>query len=115
MATAKDRPPNARSQARAARRWLPIALMIVILGPLAACSGPAPAPTATAPPLASELVFYDWAEDMPQSILEAFTAEYGVKVSYLTYQSQEEALENMRSSQVYDMAGIENEYIPPLG
>ena len=71
-------------------------------------------PTPTPPPLARELIFYDWEGDMPQSVLDSFTQEYGVKVNYLTYESQEEAIENMRTGQVYDLVTLESRFIPLL-
>jgi len=89
-------------------------LLTMALGLLPACTSSAQAPTATAAPLATKLIFYNWAEDMPQSVFDAFTAEYGVKVTYLTYQSQEEALQNIQAGQIYDVAVIENEYVPVL-
>jgi len=81
---------------------------------LAAFGMPGPPPTPTPEPLAEELIFYNWADYMPQSTLDAFTEEYGVKITYLTYDTQEEAVENMRAGEVYDVAIIENEFIPTL-
>jgi spermidine/putrescine transport system substrate-binding protein len=61
------------------------------------------------------LVLYSWEAYMPQPILDAFAAEYGVTVSVLTYNSQEEAMANIRSGAVaYDIATIENVFIPQL-
>jgi spermidine/putrescine transport system substrate-binding protein len=57
-------------------------------------------PIPTPPPLAKELVLYDWAGYMPQSVLDAFTEEYGVEVSYLVYETQEEAIKKMRAGEV---------------
>jgi spermidine/putrescine transport system substrate-binding protein len=37
------------------------------------------------PALAKELVFYNWVDDMPSSVLDAFTKEFGVKVNYITF------------------------------
>ncbi|MFN8494042.1 MAG: spermidine/putrescine ABC transporter substrate-binding protein [Caldilineaceae bacterium] len=71
-------------------------------------------PTATPAPFAQELILYDWADYMPQSILDAFTAEYGIKVSYQTYTSQEEAVKSLRANQVYDVVILDNDFIPPL-
>jgi spermidine/putrescine transport system substrate-binding protein len=65
-------------------------------------------------PLAKELIFYDWEEDMPQSVLDAFTQEYGVQIKYLVYESQEEAIENMRAGEVYDVVVMESRYVPLL-
>ncbi|NTU54803.1 MAG: spermidine/putrescine ABC transporter substrate-binding protein, partial [Anaerolineales bacterium] len=53
-------------------------------------------------------------EDMPQSVLDAFTAEYGVKVKYLVYESQEEAIANMHAGETYDVVVMESRYIPLL-
>jgi spermidine/putrescine transport system substrate-binding protein len=58
--------------------------------------------------------YYGYAEDMPQSVLDAFTKEFGVKIHYLPYQSPEESKENIRAGKVYDVAAIENQLIPPL-
>ena len=71
-------------------------------------------PNKTAPTLAKELVFYNWVDDMPRSVLDAFTKEYGVKVNYITFESQEEAVENIQKGQVYDVAVLENPFIPLL-
>lgn len=81
---------------------------------LASCSTPPPRSIPSSPPLAKELVFYDWAEDMPETVLDAFTAEYGIKVTYLTYETQDESLTNLRAGKVYDVVIIDNDYIPGL-
>jgi len=82
---------------------------------LAACRSPTPPPSTPTPvTLATELVFYDWDEDMPQSVLDAFTEEYGVKINYLIYESQEEAIENMEAGQIYDVVVMESRFIPLL-
>jgi spermidine/putrescine transport system substrate-binding protein len=60
------------------------------------------------------LILYNWAEYMPQSVLDAFTAEYGVKVTYLTYGSMEEAVAQVRTGQVYDVVVIENNNVRHL-
>jgi spermidine/putrescine transport system substrate-binding protein len=89
-------------------------LAIVMLSLLAACGNPTPPPTATLPPLAEELVFYDWAEDAIVTVFEDFTEEYGVRIKYVTYESPEEAVENIRAGEVYDVVVLENQYIPSL-
>lgn len=83
---------------------------------LPSACGPAstPEPTPTPIPLAKELVFYDWEGDMPQSILDAFTEEYGVKINYLVYESQEEAIANIQAGQIYDVVVMESRFIPML-
>jgi spermidine/putrescine transport system substrate-binding protein len=51
---------------------------------------------------------------MPQTILDSFTTEYGVKVNYQTYESQEEAVENLRAGQRYDVVILDYEFLPAL-
>jgi len=70
---------------------------------------PAPAPTPD-----SELILYGWEGDMPQSVLDAFAQEYGVKVTYEVYESQEEAIANMKAGRVYDVVTMESRFIPML-
>ena len=74
------------------------------------------APPATPPPpsLSAELIFYDWTDDMPQSVLDAFTQEYGVKVIYRAYESEDDPAKNVRAGQVYDVVAIANRFIPGL-
>ena len=78
---------------------------------LTACDNSTPSAPA---PLAQELTFYDWAGDMPQSVLDAFTREYGVKVNYLSYESQEDAIANLRAGQVYDVVVVETRSVAIL-
>lgn len=96
-------------------RWPWTALAVALLGGLVACGSPAASPVPTpAPPLAKALVLYNWAGYMPQSVLDAFTAEYGVNVIYEIYETQEDAVEAMRAGQVYDVVVMGNEFIPAL-
>lgn len=89
-----------------------IILLLVLSTLLLACAQALP--VITPEPLAQELVLYDWADYMPQSILDAFTAEYGIKVHYQTYDTQEEAVKNLRANQTYDVVILDNDFIPPL-
>ncbi len=89
-------------------------LALLCAGILVACGTPTPLPKPTPPPLASELVLYGWEDDLPQSVLDAFTREFGVKVNYEFYDSQEIAIENLRAGKVYDVATIETRFIPSL-
>ena len=94
-------------------RMILILFLFILLagcGAVAASAPPAPAP----PPLAEELVFYDWSEDSIETVFEAFTEEYGVKIKYVTYLSTEEAVENMRAGEVYDIVVMENQFVPTL-
>ena len=74
--------------------------------------GAAPVTTPTPPPLAEELIVYGWAEELSQSVIDDFTSEYGVKVSYVTYESMEEALANLQAGEVYDVVNLDNRFIP---
>jgi spermidine/putrescine transport system substrate-binding protein len=64
--------------------------------------------------MAEELLFYDWADDGIAEVFEAFTEEYGVKITYLSYEYQEDAVANMRAGEVYDVVVMENQFIPAL-
>lgn len=87
-------------------------LMLLLL---AACGTSTPPPTTpTSIPLAKEIFFRDWEGDMPQSVLDAFTAEYGIKVNYVIYESQEEAIEDIKAGQTYDVVVMESRLIPLL-
>ncbi len=95
-------------------RLLTTILAAVVLTLPVACGSLLPVPTPTPPSLAEELIFYDWEEDMPQSILDAFTEEYGIKIIYLTYEDQNEAAANIRAGEVYDVVVFDNDFIPQL-
>ncbi len=92
---------------------LVIGLLFLIANRLTACrpNGLTSPFTAKGP---QELVFYDWVDDMPQSVLDAFREEYGIKITYLTYDSQEEAIQNLQAGKIYDVVVMGNEHIPPL-
>ena len=51
---------------------------------------------------------------MPQSVMDAFTEEYGIKVNYIYYESQEEAVDNIRAGKEYDLVVLPPELIPAL-
>lgn len=93
-----------------------ILLSLLTMTLITACISPTPPPalTPTANPLAQEIIFYSWAEDVRQSALDMFTEEYGVKVKYVGYESQEEAIANIRAGQIYDVVLIESRFIPQL-
>lgn len=87
------------------------AILIVLVG----CGAQAaPAPTSTPPQLAEELVLYDWSEDQIETVFDEFAEEYGVKITYVTFDSTEEAVEKLRAGQVYDIVVMENQFIPAL-
>jgi spermidine/putrescine transport system substrate-binding protein len=80
-------------------------LLFVVLLP--ACGAPSPEPV-------TPLVYRDWADVMPRAVLEAFTAETGIPITYLSYETQEEAVAEMRAGQAFDVVVLENQLIPPL-
>ncbi len=92
-------------------RWLMVGLILALL---VACGRPPAPATPTAPPLAEELIFYNWPEDVPGSVLEDFTAEYGVRVSYQTFDSFEEAVTRIRAGEIYDVVNLDSRFIPAL-
>jgi len=90
-----------------------ITISVLILASLLGCQAETTLPP-TPPPLAKTLLFYDWAGYMPQAVLDAFQAEYGVEVTYLVYETQEEAIANMRAGEVYDVVVMGDPFIPQL-
>ena len=94
----------------AATLWGLLGLAVILA---TACDDSKPPPPLAPPPM-RELVYYDWADDMPQAVFDAFTAEYGIKVKYVTYASGEEAVANLRAGKVYDVVAVETQDIPAL-
>jgi len=95
------------------RTWLVVPCGLLLLCLLHGCEK-MDNPEKPTPILAKELVLYNWVDDMPESVLAAFTKEYGVTVRTVTFESQEEAVENIGNDQVFDVAVIENPFIPAL-
>lgn len=95
-------------------RSLSLILLIICLGNVLTSCEQVPFSSSSASSFAKELVFYDWVDDMPQSVLDAFQQEYGIKIAYLTYDSQEEAIQNLQAGKIYDVVVMGNEHIPPL-
>lgn len=59
---------------------------------------PTQAPAAQEPQVTSkEFNLYAWSEYVPQDLLDAFSQEYGVKVNYDTYSSNEELLAKLQA------------------
>ncbi|MBI5013869.1 MAG: spermidine/putrescine ABC transporter substrate-binding protein [Deltaproteobacteria bacterium] len=89
--------------------------LLFLIGLAVACSRQEPSRPAQDSQPASELVFYNWEGDMPSSVLDAFTAKHGVKVRYVTFGSQEEAVETIEAGKlVWDVAVVETEYLSRL-
>lgn len=74
---------------------------------LLGCGGAPPQPTAV-----PRLIIYNWEDDLPQSVLDDFTAETGIQVETQTYHSSQEALESLRRGGVYDVVSLNSRYLP---
>ena len=95
--------------------YLRASLLLFLFPSLLMAGCTAKKPSAPTPiPLAKEITFYGWAEDMRQSVMDTFAEEYGVKVNYVGYESQEEAIENMKAGEVYDVVVMESRFVPQL-
>jgi len=78
-----------------------LAISVVLTG----CGGggkpaaqvPAPASTGDQPKLDGEMNVFNWSEYLPQEVIDEFSREYGVKVNYDTYSSNEEMLAKIQS------------------
>jgi spermidine/putrescine transport system substrate-binding protein len=93
-----------------------ISLSIIVLlnmAWLAACSSSQPPrlPSLPSPVLAKELVFCDYVDDLPQEVLNGFTAETGVEVRYQTFESMEEAVEFIETKKNCDVVNLDNRFV----
>jgi len=66
------------------------------------------------PPMPKELILYGWVEYMPQSIMDAFTKEYGITIKYIAYEAEEDAVEGIQAGNVYDLVLLNPEFIPQM-
>lgn len=67
---------------------------------LTACGGQSAPPTAGGEggkQIGGELNVFNWSEYLPQEVIDQFSREYGVKVNYDTYSSNEEMLAKIQS------------------
>lgn len=96
--------------ATATRRLAFMATVVLAAG----CGWPGPGSDHDTAVSGGQLVFLSWADDLPQSVIDAFESEFGVELVYETYESTEEAVENLRAGRVYDVAVIDGPYIPRL-
>ncbi len=100
--------------------FMSLILFVVVLSLLAACGSLAPPPAPTPEPTPTpaletgELIFYDWGDGIPPAVIEAFTEQYGIEVTYLAYDSQEEAVDNMKAGETYDLVVLENQFVPDM-
>ena len=60
-------------------------------------------------------MLYDWSDDIPDSILSDFIAEYELAgIRRVTYESAEEAAISIQEGLYFDVAVVESDYIPDL-
>jgi spermidine/putrescine transport system substrate-binding protein len=88
--------------------------LILIIGGclLIACVPNTPEPEVATPnALATSIRLHNWQDDMPQEIFDKFTAETGVQIELITYESQDDALSSLRNGDVYDVVVLNNEYV----
>lgn len=93
-------------------KLLHVAAILGILGVatlilLTAC-GSADRVSADNSKLAEELTIQGWEGYMPQSVLDAFTAEYNVATRYVAYGVPQEAIEAMRQGESFDVIVLAN-------
>jgi spermidine/putrescine transport system substrate-binding protein len=70
--------------------------------------------TSTSLPQAQEIVFCDYPDDLPQTVLDWFSAETGIKVNYQAYAGGEEAIQMIKEKKNCDVITIGNDYIMEL-
>ena len=85
-------------------------LLLIALG-IAGCSSGEPTAPADVP---VEITFRNWEGDISEDIYAAFTAETGIQVNFLPYESQEEAAAEIRAGEAFDVVVLENQLIPGL-
>lgn len=90
-------------------------LLLFTLCTLLAADGSHALPvSSTTPHTPESLILFDWAGYMPQSILDAFTQESGIPVTYLIYDDQDEAVAEIRAGKQVDVLVLDNELIPTV-
>lgn len=82
-------------------------VIFVAIGSIA-CQ-PSPTPDSITP-----VILRNWEDDISQEILDAFEEKTGIPVVYIPYESQEEAIADMRNNEVYDIVILENQLVPGL-
>ncbi|WP_144460499.1 ABC transporter substrate-binding protein [Siminovitchia fortis] len=91
----------------------PFVFLLLISAVLAGCGGKSPPGAEEASggadgeedQITGELNLFNWSEYMPDSVIEKFEKEYGVKVNYSVYSSNDEMLAKINAgASVYDIA-----------
>lgn len=112
LASSETAIPNESARGGYLLKVLPVILILVLLVACTTSAAQQPAPTPE--PLAEEIVYYDWDDSIMEPILADFTREYGIKTRLEFYSSQEEAVENIKAGQIYDVVLLENQFVPSL-
>ncbi|MDI3480771.1 MAG: spermidine/putrescine transport system substrate-binding protein potC [Tepidanaerobacteraceae bacterium] len=86
-----------------------VIIMVTLVGLLSGCTNSKDTKTSDnsqKEKYAKELNFFNWSEYMPDSVLKKFQEEYGIKVNYSTYSSNEEMLAKIMAGGTgqYDLA-----------
>jgi len=69
----------------------------------------------SANPPAESLVYYNWEDDIPIEVLDEFTARTGISVEYQTFESSQEAENNLQNGAYhYDVLAVETDSISRL-
>lgn len=84
-----------------------VVLLASLLLGLAACAP-------TTPQATPVVVFRNWDGDISPEILQAFEDETGIQVTFIPYETQEEAVDAIRKGERYDVVVLENQLIPGL-
>jgi spermidine/putrescine transport system substrate-binding protein len=89
------------------------AMVFLIIVLLSACSpaSPGQVPTLTQTETTRELVLCNSEEDMPQAILDDFTAETGIKIRVEYIISMEAVAENIKTENTCDFANLDSRFI----
>jgi spermidine/putrescine transport system substrate-binding protein len=69
---------------------------------------------ATPTPQVEEIVFSSWPDDMPQTVLDAFTNETGIRVRYDSYDDQGTAAQTVQDEYRYDIVIMNSELVAAL-
>lgn len=87
------------------KRIVSIIMAIVLTGSVLLMAGCGSTAGKSASGKGGELNIFNWTEYMPQSVLDAFTEEYGIKINYTTFSSNEEMLAKIKSGEkgMYDV------------
>ena len=103
------------STCRRVTRFTRLFAILVGWSALAACStGGVAAPPTPPEPHDAEIVLYNWVDYLPQSVIDDFTAETGIAVTYVVYEDQDEAVAALRAGTPYDLVVLTLEFVPQL-